>query len=233
MKKAEILLLFLLVSILPLTNVLAQEYKWGEGKTFKNPQVKLISGKILTANRLTVRGSDLILRSGSLLIPKKVTINLSDVKEVRVATKDYSIVGTLGGAAVGVLAMFIAKSIYEEPTTTFSSGPGWTSTTTTTKIMPTEYKVDRYFDRVKIKEPFVLTTTEGKRRLDYPRICFHRPLEDYIRALLSCGFRISKFVEPAPTPEMITSDTWWEKCRRIPYFLMMEGTKRLHRARPQ
>ncbi|MFQ6078163.1 MAG: class I SAM-dependent methyltransferase [Thermodesulfobacteriota bacterium] len=87
------------------------------------------------------------------------------------------------------------------------------------------YKVDRYFYRVKIKEPFVLTTTEGKRQLDYPRIYFHRPLEDYIHALLGCGFRISKFVEPTPTPEIITSDPQWEKCGRIPYFLIMEAIR--------
>jgi len=55
---------------------------------------------------------------------------------------------------------------------------------------------------------------------------FHRPLSDYMQALLSLGFRLTHFIEPRPAPELVAADpSAWVPDVRIPLFLVLGAVK--------
>lgn len=55
---------------------------------------------------------------------------------------------------------------------------------------------------------------------------FHRPLSDYIQALLGLRFRLTHFIEPRPSPELVATDpATWTPCARIPFFLVIGAVK--------
>ncbi len=80
------------------------------------------------------------------------------------------------------------------------------------------WKVDRYFDR----------NIEEWRYFDLPPIySFHRPLSDYIKALLKNGFAITEFEEPIPTNKDMEEHyrQFGNECDRIPWFLVIAAKK--------
>ena len=52
---------------------------------------------------------------------------------------------------------------------------------------------------------------------------YHRPLRDYMSALLDTGLRLTYFDEPEPTGAAPAVKS--AKYRRVPYFLVMEWEK--------
>jgi len=55
---------------------------------------------------------------------------------------------------------------------------------------------------------------------------FHRPLSDYMQALLGLGFRLTQFIEPRPSPELVAADpAMWAPDARIPIFLVLGAVK--------
>ena len=80
------------------------------------------------------------------------------------------------------------------------------------------FAVDRYFDRAAWEDQIT-----GRFRT--PVIRRHRPLEDYMDALLGTGFLLREFLEPTATPEDIAKSARFQKLTRIPYFLFMRWQK--------
>jgi len=55
---------------------------------------------------------------------------------------------------------------------------------------------------------------------------FHRPLSDYMQTLLGLGFRLTHFIEPAPSPGLVAADpAAWAPDARIPLFLVIGAIK--------
>ena len=55
---------------------------------------------------------------------------------------------------------------------------------------------------------------------------FHRPLSDYIQTLLGLGFRLTHFIEPRPSPELVAADpAAWAHETRIPLFVVLGAVK--------
>ena len=55
---------------------------------------------------------------------------------------------------------------------------------------------------------------------------FHRPLSDYMQTLLGLGFRLTHFIEPRPSPELVAADpASWAPAARIPLFLVIGAIK--------
>ena len=81
------------------------------------------------------------------------------------------------------------------------------------------FAVDRYLDRA-AWESFITTSFRA------PVVRRHRPLEDYLRAPIAAGFRLSAFLEPAPTDDERRMSRRFEKLLRIPYFIFMRWEKR-------
>ncbi len=55
---------------------------------------------------------------------------------------------------------------------------------------------------------------------------FHRPLSNYMQTLLGVGFRLTHFIEPAPSPELVAADpATWAPDARIPLFLVLGAIK--------
>ena len=80
------------------------------------------------------------------------------------------------------------------------------------------FAVDRYFDRVAWEDRIAKGFwTSVVRR--------HRPLEDYMSALLKSGFQLREFREPVPTDEQMKLSPRFWKIKRIPYFLFMRWSK--------
>lgn len=79
------------------------------------------------------------------------------------------------------------------------------------------WKVDRYFER----------SVEEWRMYDFsPVYGFHRPLSEYITLLISNGFTITDFEEPAPTKEDINEHyRGLNDADRIPWFLVVGAKK--------
>jgi 2-polyprenyl-3-methyl-5-hydroxy-6-metoxy-1,4-benzoquinol methylase len=76
------------------------------------------------------------------------------------------------------------------------------------------WKVDRYFDR----------TIEVWRYFDSPPLySYHRPLSDYVKALLNNGFVITDFEEPIPSREAMRKHyrEFANEYDRIPWFLVI------------
>lgn len=79
---------------------------------------------------------------------------------------------------------------------------------------PRFFAVDRYFERTAWDS---LITREFRA----PVVRRHRPLEDYIGALLGAGFVLREFREPSVTEEDLKKSQRFEYLKRIPYFLFM------------
>lgn len=80
------------------------------------------------------------------------------------------------------------------------------------------WKVDRYFDR----------SIEEWRYVDLPSVySFHRPLSDYMKALIDNGFTITDFEEPIPTEKAIEEHyrEFGNEYERIPWFLVIGAVK--------
>jgi len=80
------------------------------------------------------------------------------------------------------------------------------------------WKVDRYFDR----------SVEEWRYFDLPPIySFHRPLSDYMKALIDDGFTITDFEEPVPADKDIEEHyrEFGNEYDRIPWFLIIGAVK--------
>ncbi len=80
------------------------------------------------------------------------------------------------------------------------------------------YAVDRYFERAAWEDRI----TPAFR---LPTIRRHRPLEDYVGALLQTGFVLREFKEPQATEEDIRKSARFEHMTRVPYFLFMRWQK--------
>ncbi|MFQ5871871.1 MAG: class I SAM-dependent methyltransferase [Candidatus Geothermarchaeales archaeon] len=79
------------------------------------------------------------------------------------------------------------------------------------------YKVDRYFDR---------TREIWKWRDIGPLTTFHRPLSDYMKALIRTGFVITDFEEPLPEREAVADHPqFMNNYDRIPDFLVIGAEK--------
>jgi ubiquinone/menaquinone biosynthesis C-methylase UbiE len=80
------------------------------------------------------------------------------------------------------------------------------------------FKVDQYFER-KVWADTISNKSDASilRR--------HRPLEDYMRPLISHGFQLRDFHEPAPTAAELRASERFRKITRIPYFLFMRWEK--------
>lgn len=117
----------------------AQDLVLSEGQTYKNSKITLASGSVVKASRFTVKDSTLIFPTGGSGATNAIL--LKDIEQIHVATKNHWAVGALAGTAVGVVAMLVVKSSFEKPETSTISGPGFTQTTTTQKIMATGPKV--------------------------------------------------------------------------------------------
>jgi len=80
------------------------------------------------------------------------------------------------------------------------------------------FAVNRYFDR-SAWEDFV------SRSFRQPVVRRHRPLEDYMRALIEKQFVLRDFLEPTATAEDLRKSVRFEHLTRVPYFLFMRWQK--------
>lgn len=79
---------------------------------------------------------------------------------------------------------------------------------------PRVFAVDRYFERSAWDS--MITP-----RFRAPVVRRHRPLEDYLGALLQSGFVLREFREPAASEADLKKSARFAKITRIPYFLFM------------
>jgi len=80
------------------------------------------------------------------------------------------------------------------------------------------WKVDRYFDR----------SLEIWGRIDWsPVYSYHRPLSDYMNALIRNGFTLTHFEEPVPSQKDMLEHyrELGNECDRIPWFLVVGARK--------
>ena len=80
------------------------------------------------------------------------------------------------------------------------------------------FKVDRYFDRC----------VEVWQFRDWPPLySFHRPLSDYVKALIKNGFVITDFEEPVPSKKVLEEyyREFGDEYDRIPWFLIIGAKK--------
>lgn len=80
------------------------------------------------------------------------------------------------------------------------------------------FKVDNYFDEREYEVSW--KTKEGK---DFPQPIsfFHRTMTRYCQAVISAGLVLDRLEEPLP----VTDDEFFERERRIPFFLVIRATK--------
>jgi ubiquinone/menaquinone biosynthesis C-methylase UbiE len=82
------------------------------------------------------------------------------------------------------------------------------------------YAVDRYFERTAWEDRI----TPAFR---LPTIRRHRPLEDYVGAMVQAGFALREFREPRATAEDLKKSARFEHMTRVPYFLFMRWEKEI------
>jgi hypothetical protein len=75
------------------------------------------------------------------------------------------------------------------------------------------WKIDRYFDH-----------TVGTH-IDGIGLTFHRPLSDYIQAIIEAGFVITDFLEPSPSKELLESNERWNTHSRVALILIIGAKK--------
>ncbi|MHA2141590.1 MAG: class I SAM-dependent methyltransferase [Candidatus Thorarchaeota archaeon] len=80
------------------------------------------------------------------------------------------------------------------------------------------FKIDQYFDE---KEYLRFWKTRSGEKFPQPISFFHRMLSTYIQALVESGFIVSQIEEPQP----IVDDDFFERERRIPFFLVIKAKK--------
>jgi ubiquinone/menaquinone biosynthesis C-methylase UbiE len=80
------------------------------------------------------------------------------------------------------------------------------------------FAVDRYFDRVAWDEKIASSFRA-------PALRRHRPLEDYMKPPLDCGFLLREFREPSVTDDELERSRRFRKLARIPYFLFLRWQK--------
>lgn len=80
------------------------------------------------------------------------------------------------------------------------------------------FTVDRYFDRVAWESMI----TPAFRA---PVVRRHRPLEDFMKSPIACGFVLREFCEPSVTDDELKQSRRFLKLARIPYFLFMRWQK--------
>ena len=124
---------FILITLVFGTCAHSQESKYVEGKIYKNAKVLLTSGVTIKGEDLMISGSNLNIVFGSPL--RNAQFKLEKVQEILIPTRSYAGIGFITGAAIGAITMFLVEIEFEKPKTTTESDNGWTSTTTTTKIM--------------------------------------------------------------------------------------------------
>ena len=80
------------------------------------------------------------------------------------------------------------------------------------------FKVDRYFDRCVVVWRFYDSP---------PLYSFHRPLSDYVKALIENGFVITDFEEPVPSKKVMEKyyRDFGNEYDRIPWFLVIGAKK--------
>jgi ubiquinone/menaquinone biosynthesis C-methylase UbiE len=81
------------------------------------------------------------------------------------------------------------------------------------------FKVDRYYDEKEFQRYW--TTRKGSK---FPAAIsfFHRTLATYLNALIASGFNLIAFREPLP----IIDDPFFEREKRIPFFVVCKAEKR-------
>jgi len=119
--------------------VFSQTPDWGEGRTYNNAKVKLISGATFHAKHLSVGNSEVLLTAGGS--PRPVAFPLKNVERVQIATGNHVLTGLGVGTLGGMLALIIIKETYEKPKTESYSEPGFSVTVTTKKVMDPGLKV--------------------------------------------------------------------------------------------
>jgi ubiquinone/menaquinone biosynthesis C-methylase UbiE len=80
---------------------------------------------------------------------------------------------------------------------------------------PQCFAVDRYFERTAWDSTIA-------REFRAPVVRRHRPLEDYMGALLEVGFVLREFREPSATEQDLKKSQRFAYLTRIPYFLFMQ-----------
>ena len=80
------------------------------------------------------------------------------------------------------------------------------------------FKVDQYFDE-RIYDH--IWKTRAGDSFPQPMSFFHRTLTTYIRGVIESGFFISEIEEPKP----VVDDDFFERERRIPFFLVVKARK--------
>lgn len=83
---------------------------------------------------------------------------------------------------------------------------------------PRYFAVDRYFERTAWDSRIAPAVRAPVMRR-------HRPLEDYVGALLQAGFVLREFREPSVTEEDLKKSARFQYLTRIPYFLFMRWLK--------
>jgi len=132
-------------------------------------------------------------------------MSLMDVEDYPAAVREaYRIL-----VAGGELLMSITHPCFTAPVSQWVRGPSGELQF---------FAVDRYFERTAWDDKIARSFRGSVIRR-------HRPLEDYIGALLKTGFVLREFREPTATAEDIAKSARLEKLVRIPYFLFMRWQK--------
>jgi 2-polyprenyl-3-methyl-5-hydroxy-6-metoxy-1,4-benzoquinol methylase len=80
------------------------------------------------------------------------------------------------------------------------------------------FKIDQYFDE---REYQRFWKTRSGEKFPQPISFFHRTLATYTQAVIESGLVISRIEEPQP----VNDDDFFERERRIPFFLVMKAKK--------
>jgi hypothetical protein len=128
-------LLIISLFVLYLTDIIGQN----TDSSYKLSKIILSTGEIVKAKNISLTENNVsFIKYNSTSSQKEIiSYNLSDVKNINVATKNNVLPGFLIGTGVGAISMIIVKKIVEKPKNETTSGPGYTQTSTTvTKMSP-------------------------------------------------------------------------------------------------
>jgi hypothetical protein len=112
-------------------------FSQNDGIKYKLSRITLSTGVVIKARNITLKEGKVSFPSNKTSTGQIVTVSyeLSNIKNIEVATKNNFLPGILIGTGVGVIAMLIVENITEKPKTETISGPGYWQTTTTTYTM--------------------------------------------------------------------------------------------------